>query len=76
MLPGLDGLPLIAGLQSEGVVAPVVVLSTLSDVDERVRRLKSAGDDCLPKPFALAELTARIDPLLRDSRNRAACRSP
>ena len=65
MLPGLDGLSLINGLQSERVVAPVLVLSALSDVDERVRGLKAGGDDYLPKPFALAELTARIDALLR-----------
>jgi two-component system, OmpR family, response regulator len=65
MLPGLDGLALIAALRAEGIGVPVLVLSALGSVDERIRGLKAGGDDYLVKPFAMGELFARIEALLR-----------
>ena len=66
MLPGgLDGLGLLATLRTTGVQTPVLILSALSAVDERVRGLKAGGDDYLTKPFESLELTARIDVLIK-----------
>jgi two-component system OmpR family response regulator len=66
MLPGgLDGLGVLATLRAAGVDAPVLILSALSGVDERVRGLRAGGDDYLTKPFDFLELTARLDVLLR-----------
>lgn len=65
MLPGLDGLTILETLRHRGVQTPALILSALSDVDERVRGLRAGGDDYLGKPFALAELAARIEALLR-----------
>jgi two-component system OmpR family response regulator len=65
MLPGMDGLTIIEALRQEGVRTPVLILSALGAVDERVRGLRTGGDDYLTKPFAIVELTARIDALLR-----------
>jgi len=65
MLPELDGLSLIEGLRAENIRIPVLVLSALGEVDERVRGLKAGGDDYLTKPFALTELAARVAALLR-----------
>lgn len=65
MLPGLDGLSVIAALRLSGVRAPALILSALSDLDERVRGLRAGGDDYLPKPFAMVELAARLEALLR-----------
>jgi two-component system OmpR family response regulator len=66
MLPGgLDGLGVLATLRGAGVEAPVLILSALSGVDERVRGLRAGGDDYLTKPFDFLELTARLDVLLR-----------
>jgi two-component system OmpR family response regulator len=65
LLPGLDGLSLIDALRRTGVRTPALVLSALNGVDERVRGLRSGGDDYLGKPFALTELAARIEALLR-----------
>jgi DNA-binding response OmpR family regulator len=66
MLPGdLDGLGVLATLRTAGVHTPVLILSALSAVDERVRGLKAGGDDYLTKPFELLELTARLDVLMR-----------
>lgn len=66
MLPGgLDGLGVLATLRTAGVDAPVLILSALSGVDERVRGLRSGGDDYLTKPFEFLELTARLEVLLR-----------
>ena len=65
MLPGIDGLGVLGRLREENVAVPVLVLSALGAVDERVRGLKAGGDDYLTKPFALEELAARIDALLR-----------
>ena len=65
MLPLLDGLSMIEQLREEGVRVPVLVLSALSSVDDRVRGLKAGGDDYLTKPFAMDELAARVEALLR-----------
>ncbi|GBQ14393.1 response regulator transcription factor [Swaminathania salitolerans] len=65
MLPLLDGLSVIETLRSQNVQAPVLVLSALSAVDDRVTGLKAGGDDYLTKPFAMDELVARIEALLR-----------
>jgi DNA-binding response OmpR family regulator len=66
MLPGdMDGLAVLARLRGLGVSAPVLILSALTAVDERVRGLRSGGDDYLTKPFESLELTARIEVLLR-----------
>ncbi len=65
MLPGLDGLALVTSLRNAGVQTPVLMISALSDVDERVRGLRAGGDDYLTKPFAPDEMAARIDVLLR-----------
>lgn len=65
LLPGLDGLTLIEALRHAGVRTPALVLSALDGVDERVRGLRAGGDDYLGKPFALTELAARIEALLR-----------
>ena len=65
MLPGLDGLSLIATLRRERRWIPVLVLSALAQVDDRVRGLKAGGDDYLTKPFAFSELLARLEALAR-----------
>jgi two-component system OmpR family response regulator len=65
MLPGMDGLSIIEALRHEQVRTPVMVLSALGAVDDRVRGLRAGGDDYLTKPFDLVELVARIEALLR-----------
>lgn len=65
MLPGLDGLAIVTTLRRIGVQTPVLMLSALSDVDERVRGLRAGGDDYLTKPFASDEMAARVEVLLR-----------
>ncbi len=67
MLPKLDGLSLVQGLRGAGNQTPVLILSALSAVDERVKGLKSGGDDYLVKPFVFAELQARVEVLGRRS---------
>jgi two-component system OmpR family response regulator len=67
MLPHMDGLALVKFLREQGVRAPVLVLSALGTVDDRVLGLKAGGDDYLTKPFAFSELLARIEALLRRS---------
>jgi two-component system OmpR family response regulator len=67
MLPGLDGLSLIQELRRHRVNTPVVILSAKRTVDDRVRGLQTGGDDYLTKPFAFAELLARIQALVRRS---------
>ena len=66
MLPGdVDGLGIITALRKTGSRTPILILSALSDVDERIRGLQSGGDDYLVKPFAFGELLARLDALVR-----------
>jgi two-component system, OmpR family, response regulator len=65
LLPGMDGLTIIEKLRLEQVRTPVLVLSALGAVDDRVRGLRMGGDDYLTKPFAIVELVARIEALLR-----------
>ena len=65
MLPGTDGLELIGQLRRRGVRGPVLILSAKRSVDDRVRGLQRGGDDYLTKPFAFAELLARIGALAR-----------
>ena len=65
LLPGMDGLTIIEALRFEGKGTPVLVLSALGAVDDRVRGLRAGGDDYLTKPFAMVELVARIQALLR-----------
>ena len=65
MLPKRDGLSVIAELRRMGNMAPVLILSALDDVDERVTGLKAGGDDYLTKPYQLSELTARLQALTR-----------
>jgi two-component system OmpR family response regulator len=66
MLPGdIDGLAIIEALRKSGNRTPILILSALNDVDERIRGLRSGGDDYLTKPFAFGELLARVDALGR-----------
>src|SRR5579863_4047935 len=65
MLRGSDGLALVETIRSEGDATPVLFISALSAVDDRIRGLKAGGDDYLVKPFALGELVARVEALLR-----------
>ena len=62
MLPGgIDGIRLLETLRAQKNTVPVLILSALADVDERVRGPKAGGDDYLTKPFAFAELLARVE---------------
>lgn len=65
MLPKLDGLSIVRKLRGEGVRSPVLILSALGEVDDRVKGLRAGGDDYLTKPFAFSELLARIEALSR-----------
>jgi two-component system OmpR family response regulator len=66
MLPGgIDGLGIIEALRRSGNATPILILSALADVDERIRGLKAGGDDYLTKPFAYGELEARLMALTR-----------
>lgn len=65
MLPGLDGLQVIGRLRQDGVTTPVLILSALGAVDDRVKGLRAGGDDYLPKPYAFSELLARVEVLAR-----------
>ncbi|PYR91832.1 MAG: DNA-binding response regulator [Acidobacteria bacterium] len=71
MLPRMDGLSLIDALRARGVRIPVLILSAKRSVDDRVRGLQAGGDDYLTKPFAFAELLARIQALIRRSTRTA-----
>ena len=63
MLPGVDGIAVIRRLREEGIVTPALIVSALGEIDERVRGLSAGGDDYLVKPFAFAELLARVEAL-------------
>ena len=68
MLPHVDGLTIIKTLRAAGNQTPVLILSALAQVDDRVRGLREGGDDYLTKPFAFTELLARLEALLRRAR--------
>jgi two-component system, OmpR family, response regulator len=73
MLPGdIDGLAIVEALRKSGNRTPILILSALNDVDERIRGLRSGGDDYLTKPFAFGELLARVDALGRRSGEHGA----
>lgn len=73
MLPGqIDGLAIIKALRQTGNSTPILILSALSDVDERIAGLRNGGDDYLTKPFAFGELLARLDALVRRSQSTHA----
>lgn len=65
MLPKLDGLKLVESMREERNMTPVLFLSALSDVDDRIKGLRAGGDDYLTKPYSFAELLARVDALVR-----------
>ncbi|MGY6708350.1 MAG: winged helix-turn-helix domain-containing protein [Rhizobiaceae bacterium] len=65
MLPKRDGLSVIAALRAKGVETPVLILSALGEVDDRVTGLRAGGDDYLTKPYAFSELLARVEVLAR-----------
>jgi two-component system OmpR family response regulator len=67
MLPGVDGLTVIRTLRASDNSTPVLILSALGEVDDRVKGLKAGGDDYVVKPFAFSELLARLEALLRRS---------
>ncbi len=67
MLPGIDGIEIIRRLREDGVTTPALIISALGEVDDRVRGLRAGGDDYLVKPFAFAELLARVEALARRS---------
>jgi two-component system OmpR family response regulator len=72
MLPGLDGLGIIEALRRSGATTPVLILSAKGSVDDRVAGLQAGGDDYLTKPFAFAELKARLEALVRRARPAGA----
>jgi len=65
MLPGLDGLAIVKTIRGAGIKTPVLFLTTLGGIDDRVEGLEAGGDDYLVKPFAFAELMARVNALAR-----------
>jgi len=65
MLPKLNGLKLVESMREERNMTPVLFLSALSDVDDRIKGLRAGGDDYLTKPYSFAELLARLDALMR-----------
>lgn len=69
---GIDGLRILETLRSQANATPVLILSALADVDDRVAGLKAGGDDYLTKPFAFSELLARVEALGRRGRNESA----
>jgi len=71
MLPFIDGLTIVKTIRGVGNDTPVLILSALGDVDDKVKGLQSGGDDYLVKPFAFVELQARIDALYRRRQNNS-----
>lgn len=76
MLPGMDGLSVVKALRAAGLATPVLVLSALSTLDDRVTGLRAGGDDYMTKPFAMIELQARLEALLRRRVGPGADASP
>jgi len=75
MLPSLDGLSLIETLRKAGRDVPVLIVSALGEVDERVRGLRAGGDDYLVKPYAYSELLARLEVLVHRASGHSAPRT-
>jgi len=71
MLPGIDGLTLVERLRERRILTPVLMISALSDVDDRIAGLRAGGDDYLVKPFASDEMAMRVEVLLRRRRQPA-----
>jgi two-component system OmpR family response regulator len=67
MLPDIDGIAVMQLLREDGIATPVLIVSALGEIDDRVRGLRAGGDDYLVKPFAFAELLARVEALARRS---------
>ena len=67
MLPDIDGIAVMRQLRDDGIAAPVLIISALGEVDDRVRGLRAGGDDYLVKPFSFVELLARVEALGRRS---------
>jgi two-component system OmpR family response regulator len=67
MLPDIDGIAVMQQLRNDGVAAPVLIISALGEIDDRVRGLRAGGDDYLVKPFSFIELLARVEALGRRS---------
>lgn len=76
MLPGVDGLTVLRTLRASRIATPVLILSALGDVDDRVEGLRAGGDDYLVKPFALVELLARLEALQRRQASPAGNAEP
>lgn len=72
MLPGLDGLSIVETVRKSGDRTPILILSALGEVDDRVEGLRKGGDDYLVKPFAFSELEARLEALIRRGRTEVA----
>jgi two-component system OmpR family response regulator len=71
LLPdGIDGLTVVESLRRTGNATPILILSALAEVDDRIKGLRAGGDDYLTKPFAFGELMARLEALIRRSQNR------
>src|SRR5436190_12232607 len=71
MVPGMDGLAVVKALRAAEIHTPILILSALGHMDERVRGLRAGGDDYLSKPFGYAELSARLESLTRRGSGRA-----
>src|SRR6202789_335288 len=72
MLPGLDGLAVVQAMRAAKIGTPVLILSALGQVDDRVKGLRAGGDDYLSKPYAFVELLARVEVLSRRKANGAS----
>lgn len=72
MMPGMDGLSVTKALRAANVQTPILILSALAHLDERVQGLRAGGDDYLTKPFGFSELSARLDNLMRRGGAKAA----
>jgi two-component system OmpR family response regulator len=71
MIPGLDGLSVVKALRATGASTPILILSAMGHLDERVKGLRAGGDDYLTKPFGFSELLARIENLIRRRSEKA-----
>jgi len=70
MVPSMDGLSVVKALRAAGVETPILILSALSHLDERVKGLRAGGDDYLTKPFGFSELSARLENLMRRGKSK------